>query len=38
MLSLKLSVPFSTCFLVAESLDLGRPMDSRNATAVQSLQ
>lgn len=31
--SLKLSRPLSTCLRVALSLDLGRPMDSRNLTA-----
>jgi len=32
-LSLKLIFPLSTCLRVAESLDFGRPIDSRNATA-----
>lgn len=32
----KSSFPFSTCFLVAESIGSGRPMDSRKATAIES--
>lgn len=35
--SLKLSFPCSTCLRVACSLDLGRPIDSRNATAVRGV-
>jgi hypothetical protein len=33
MLSLNDNLPASTSFLVAVSLDLGRPIDSRNLTA-----
>ena len=32
--SLNDNLPLSTCFLVAESFDLGSPIDSRNATAL----